>query len=141
MATPNPNTIPLPEALNPDSIDTIPVLAEVLSRLQNVSSDATTGATPSATPSQGAISAGVVTTKDLPTATDGLKHKLQKARSQVRELPDIQRSVKDQDEEIARLEEKIQRQKEVLEELRAVGENARKERAMKSEGKDGARQA
>jgi len=77
----------------------------------------------------------------LPTATDGLKHKLQKARSQVRELPDIQRSVKDQDEEIARLEEKIQRQKEVLEELRAVGENARKERAMKSEGKDGARQA
>ena len=135
MATPNPNTIPRPEALNPDSIDTLPVLAEILSRLQNLSSDTTTGATPSTTPSQGVASTGVITTKDLPTATDGLKHKLQKARGQVRELPDIQRSVKDQEEEIERLEERIRRQKEVLGQLRVVGESARRERELQVAGK------
>ena len=135
MATPNPNTIPLPDALNPDSIDTLPVLAEILSRLQNLSPEGTTGVTPSATPShsQGLLSSsGVISTKDLPTATDGLKHKLQKARGQVRELPDIQRSVKDQEEEIGRLEERIRKQKEVLEGLRAVGESARRGREMDS---------
>ena len=135
MATPNPNPIPLPEALNPDSIDILPVLAEILSRLQNLSSDTTTGATPSATPAQGATSTGVITTKDLPSATDELKHKLQKARSQVKELPDIQRGVKDQEEEIERLEKRIRRQKEVLENLRGVGESARRERELELAGK------
>ena len=57
---------------------------------------------------------------------------MQKARGQVRELPDIQRSVKDQEEEIGRLEERIRKQKEVLEGLRAVGESARRGREIDS---------
>ncbi|KAL1884113.1 hypothetical protein VTK73DRAFT_6782 [Phialemonium thermophilum] len=59
--------------------------------------------------------------KDIPTATDGLKHKLQRARVQIRELPDMGRTVSQQQEEIAELEGRIARQREVLRSLREVG--------------------
>jgi len=43
--------------------------------------------------------------------------------------------VKDQEEEIERLEERIRRQKEVLGQLRVVGESARRERELQVAGK------
>jgi predicted RNase H-like nuclease (RuvC/YqgF family) len=66
--------------------------------------------------------------KDIPPATDELKHKLQRARLQVKELPDVDRSVEEQAAEIKELEDKIRRQREVLVELKEVGLQAKRER-------------
>jgi hypothetical protein len=117
------SAIPLPEGLSADTVDTLPVLSAVLSRLQNLSAPptATSASPPTPSPSQAANGTGPLTIKDIPTATDQLKHKLQKARVQVKELPDIDRSIAEQEEEIRELEERIAKQRDVLETLRLAG--------------------
>jgi small-conductance mechanosensitive channel len=140
QATPPPASLfNLPDGLTPDSIDTLPVLSALLSRLQNPSSSAntasTSGSPPAASPSQLASSTGPLSIKDIPAATDELKHKLQRARVQVKELPDMDRSVEEQEVEIRELEEKIRRQREVLVGLREVGLQAKREREQR--GKEG----
>lgn len=57
---------------------------------------------------------------------------------QVKELPDMDRSVEEQEVEIRELEEKIRRQREVLVGLREVGLQAKreKERGGKEDGTD-----
>ncbi len=70
-------------------------------------SGAGTGTTPSqsATPNAGGTAnGGGISFKELPAATDNLKHKLQRARVAVRSLPDVSRSIKQQEAEIAELE-------------------------------------
>lgn len=47
-----------------------------------------------------------------------MKHKLQRARNQVRELPDMDRSVAEQNEEIRELESRIEKQRALLQRLR-----------------------
>jgi len=127
-----PSLLNLPEGLSPDSIDTLPVLSALLLRLQNPSSTAhtasTSGSPPAVSPSQLASGTGPLSIKDIPPATDELKHKLQKARIQVKELPDIERSVEEQEEEIRELEEKIKRQRDVLVGLRDMGLQSKRER-------------
>ena len=71
---------------------------------------------------------GALTLKDIPTATDELKHKLRKARVQVKELPDVQRSIAEQELEIRELEERIREQRRVLEGLRDMGMAARRDK-------------
>lgn len=61
----------------------------------------------------------------MPLATDGLKHKIQRARGEAKALPDMDRSIVEQEEELAELQEKIERQKEVLKMLADLGRNAR----------------
>jgi hypothetical protein len=119
----------LPTGLSADAIDVLPVLSSLLSRLQvpqNQTGASTAGSPPgptsSATPSQLVSSTGPLTIKDIPAATDGLKHRLQKARVAVKELPDLNRSLKEQEEEIRELEDKITRQREVLKSL-SIGRN------------------
>ncbi|KAK1766486.1 RNA polymerase II transcription mediator complex subunit 9-domain-containing protein [Phialemonium atrogriseum] len=68
-----------------------------------------------------AAAAGGLALKDVPTATDGLKHKLQRARARIRELPDMGRTVAQQEAEAAALEARIAAQREVLAALREVG--------------------
>ena len=117
-------TTTLPPGLNADAIDVVPVLSAILSRIPDlVSTPSTTtaGSPPAATPSQLTSVTGPLSRKDILPATDELKHKLQNARRQVKELPDIERSVAEQEEEIRELEEKIRKQREVLEGLREVG--------------------
>ena len=63
----------------------------------------------------------MLTLKDVPTATDALKHKLQRARTQIRELPDMDRTIAQQEEEMAELEGRIARQRDMLRALREVG--------------------
>jgi small-conductance mechanosensitive channel len=108
------------------------MLSALLSRLQNPSSTAHTasasGSPPAASPSQLASGTGPLSIKDIPSATDELKHNLQRARLQIKELPDMDRSVEEQEVEIRELEEKIRRQREVLVGLRDVGLQAKKER-------------
>ncbi len=122
----------LPEGLTPDSIDTLTILSAVLTRLQTPSNTSnlavsTAGSPPAASPSQ-LSSDGPLTIKDIPAATDGLKHNLQKARVLVKELPDMERSTVEQEEEMKELEEKIRKQRDVLEQLREVGVAMKRER-------------
>lgn len=68
-----------------------------------------------------------LTTKDVPAATDGLKHRLQKTKAQVALLPDMDRSIEEQEKEIGDLEEKIKEQRRVLEQLKAIGSRGKVE--------------
>jgi hypothetical protein len=122
-----PGLLHLPDGLSPDSIDTLPILSAILSRLQNPAATTSSTSPPSTSPSQLA-SGGSLAVKDIPAATDELKHKLQKARAQVKGLPDIDRTLAEQEEEIRELEGKIGKQRGVLEELKEVGLKAKRER-------------
>lgn len=110
----------LPPTLSPDDLDALSelsiVLAKVRAGLQS-SSGITTGATPGGPSSSGQQ----LSFKDVPGATDKLKHKLQHARAQVRALPDMDRSVEEQMTEIKELETRIQLQRALLEKLRENG--------------------
>ena len=133
---PQRSVLNLPEGLSPESIDTLPVLSAILSRLQTLSP--TTGTPAEASPSHHTGGTALLSIKDIPAATDDLKHRLQKARAQVKELPDIDRTLADQEEEISELQEKIRKQKEVLRGLREVGLAAKKEREERDKrGADG----
>jgi len=128
MSTPGQNLGPLPHGLSPDALDSLTGLTTILTRLRSTIQSSGTGGIAGATPgASGATpnTAGAsdpLSLKDVPTATDGLKHKLQKARIQVRELPDMRRTMTDQAREIARLEERIRLQRQVLEMLKKGGQ-------------------
>lgn len=76
---------------------------------------------------------GPLTLKDIPLATDSLKHKIQKARAEARALPDVDRSIEEQEEEMRELDEKIEKQKEVLKMLAELGKGVRDTRENKME--------
>lgn len=57
-----------------------------------------------------------------------MKHKIQKARAQVTQLPDMQRTIGEQEDEIKELEERIRNQRSVLENLKDVGLKAKTEK-------------
>lgn len=52
--------------------------------------------------------------KDLPTQTSSVKIRIQKARAVVEGLPDVQRSVEEQQREIAELEDRVARLRSVI---------------------------
>lgn len=112
----------LPATLSPDDLDALSelsiVLAKVRAGIQSSNGIATgTGATPGGANNQGQQ----LSFKDVPGATDGLKHKLQHARVQVRALPDMDRSIEEQNREIQELEARIEKQRALLETLREGG--------------------
>jgi hypothetical protein len=134
-----PSLFNLPEGLSPDSIDILPVLSAVLSRLKDPSTAtaSTSGSPPAASPSQLTSGSGPLTIKDIPAATDELKHKLHRAKLQIKELPDIDRTIQEQEEEIAEWEDKIRRQRETLEALKQVGLAAKMEREERTRAASG----
>lgn len=123
----------LPDSLSASNLDTIPVLTSILSRVQpptgNTSSTPLpqTGATPASSHlSQSQLrpdATGQLSIKDVPSATDGLKYRLQRARIEATKLPGIDMSIAEQEAEIRMWEEKIVKQREQLENLRKLGEN------------------
>lgn len=52
--------------------------------------------------------------KDLPTATSSVKIRIQKARGIVAGLPDVERSVEEQQSEIDELEDRVARLRSVI---------------------------
>ncbi|KAL0467946.1 RNA polymerase II transcription mediator complex subunit 9 domain-containing protein [Neurospora intermedia] len=87
---------------------------------------AVTGTTPLPIPSTtsnnpNATTAGSFSAKDLPQATDNLKHKLQRARQAVLTLPDMGRTITQQEKEIAELEERKRKQVAMLAKIRDEG--------------------
>ncbi|KAI9147717.1 hypothetical protein HJFPF1_12747 [Paramyrothecium foliicola] len=118
MAQPSP--LALPTAFSPDDLDALSELAVVLAKVRaglQSSAGLPTGATPGGPSSNGQQ----LSFKEVPGATDGLKHKLQHARAQVRTLPDMNRSIDEQKTEIKELEAKIEMQRALLERLREGG--------------------
>lgn len=64
---------------------------------------------------------GDITLRDFPASTDHLRLKLQEAKSVVLALPDMDKSVAQQELEIRQLEDRIRRQREQLAALRERG--------------------
>jgi hypothetical protein len=118
--TPQPLPLPLPEALNPDALDVLSELAQLLTRLRTLPTSSSTPQ-PQHTPTP-AKKTGELTLKEIPMATDALKHRFQRARNLIRTaLPDLDRGIPDQEAEIRALEARIDRQRDVLDKLREVG--------------------
>lgn len=147
-----PVPLPLPETLNPDALDVLSELANLLTRLRALPTTTTTtgsagpttaAATPSqpppqtqnlpgTTPTPSSSSAilrggsskpgGELSLKEIPAATDALKHRFRRARAVIgASLPDLDRGVHEQEVEIRALEARIARQRDALERLREVG--------------------
>ncbi|KAH7322806.1 RNA polymerase II transcription mediator complex subunit 9-domain-containing protein [Stachybotrys elegans] len=122
MAAAAPHALALPSTLSPDDLDALSELSIVLTKVRagiQSSNGITTGATPGGSNNAGA--GQQLSFKDVPGATDVLKHKLQHARKQVRALPDMSRSIDEQEAEIKELESRIERQKALLVRLREDG--------------------
>ncbi|KAK3321557.1 RNA polymerase II transcription mediator complex subunit 9-domain-containing protein [Apodospora peruviana] len=84
---------------------------------------AVTGTTPlpSGPSVPGNTTGGALSVKELPAATDNLKHKLQRARAAVKTLPDVGRSIAQQEIEIRELEDRRRKQIAMLTRLREKG--------------------
>ncbi|ETS83661.1 hypothetical protein PFICI_05537 [Pestalotiopsis fici W106-1] len=89
------------------------------------SSAAAAAAAAAATQSQGSSSnstaVGDISLRDFPASTDHLRLKLQEAKAVVLALPDMDKSVAQQEAEIRQLEDRIRRQHEQLAALREKG--------------------
>ncbi|KAK0713117.1 RNA polymerase II transcription mediator complex subunit 9-domain-containing protein [Lasiosphaeria miniovina] len=100
----------------------------------------TLGAMTGSTPLAGGIGAagsgtGMLSIKGLPAATDNLKHKLQRARALVKTLPDVGRSIAQQEAEISELEERRRRQVAMLARIKDEGlQFASAEQSTRDEG-------
>ncbi|CAM1504039.1 Fc.00g016300.m01.CDS01 [Cosmosporella sp. VM-42] len=112
-----PHPLALPPTFSPDTLDALTDLSIVLAKVRagiQSSTGITTGATPGGPSSNGQT----LSFKEVPGATDGLKHKLQRARAQVRVLPDMGRSIEEQTQEMKDLEKRIELQRALLQRLR-----------------------
>lgn len=120
----------LPPDLSPASFDTLPVLTSILTRLQtgiNSPSNTIASSSPAQNQSQPApidknpFSTAPLTIKDIPAATDDLKQRVRKARAHVAQLPDIGRTIAEQEHEIRKIEARIAEQRTALEQLKELG--------------------
>ncbi|KAI9834210.1 MAG: hypothetical protein M1819_003048 [Sarea resinae] len=115
---------PLPP---PQTFDILPPVHALLSRLLKASSSAPP---PTYTdPQQAGLEA-----QHLPTEAAAIKIRIQKARAAIESLPDMDRTVVEQEAEIRELEEKAKRQREVLAGLREKGAAAAAVGKRRSEG-------
>lgn len=71
--------------------------------------------------------------KDLPQAAVPIKLKIQKAKAAVSTLPDVERSIEEQEDEIQELQKRIGRLRGVLGELGRRASEGRREGDMKGE--------
>lgn len=132
----------LPDGLSADSIDTLTILSSILSRVDLSSKNpaaSTAGSPAAATPSQPPtdLHNGPLSVRDLPAATDELKHNLQRARMLVKQLPDLERNTQEQEEEMKGLEAKIKEQKAVLAQLMEMGVSAKIDKGRREQNSGG----
>lgn len=112
----------LPAGLSPDSIDVVSEAATIFARVQY------------ATAADAPDIANKIAPRDLPAATDPLKHKLQNARAALHTLPDITRTIPEQEAEIKLVQAKIERQRAALQKLKDFGLKFAAESAAKGDG-------
>ncbi|KAH8706490.1 RNA polymerase II transcription mediator complex subunit 9-domain-containing protein [Ilyonectria robusta] len=127
-----PHPLALPSTFSPDTLDALTELSLVLAKVR-AGIQSSSGITTEPAPGGGAGAPGgpTLSFKEVPGATDGLKHKLQRARAQVRALPDMDRTIGEQTEEIRDLETRIRTQRALLQRLRdeAAGREGKEEAA------------
>jgi cell division protein FtsB len=123
MAPSDPNALALPSNFSPDTIDVLTELSTVLTKVHAGLQSSTGLATDPATQTQAQQQQQQqqLSFKDVPGATDGIKHKLQRAREHVAALPDMGRTLAEQEEEMAQLRARMDRQRALLERLRDGG--------------------
>ncbi|KAF5668192.1 mediator subunit Med9 [Fusarium heterosporum] len=118
-SVPGPHPLALPSTFSPDTLDALSELSLVLARVRaGIQSSAGITTEPAPGTTGPSASGPTLSFKDVPGATDGLKHKLQRARAHARELPDMDRSIAEQDSEIRELEDRIEKQRALLQRLR-----------------------
>ena len=119
---PEPHPLALPPTLSPDTLDVLTHLSTVLSEVRTTLQTSTGLDTDSGVEKKdGSAPNGGLTFKDVTRASDGIKHKLQRAREQVRALPDMQRGIEEQEAEMKELEARIERQRALLRRLQEEG--------------------
>ncbi|EZF34422.1 Mediator of RNA polymerase II transcription subunit 9 [Trichophyton interdigitale] len=115
----------------PQTFDILPPLHALLARLlSNQSSSFATGQpgepglsqSTEQTPGGGIASLDGLDPKSLLTGASAVKIRIQKARNAVEEMPDIERTIAEQEEEIAMLEKRIRRLRGVLDDFRGRSE-------------------
>ncbi|KAF3906467.1 hypothetical protein ABW20_dc0106145 [Dactylellina cionopaga] len=106
LTTPSPPTFPPPE-----TFDFIPNTHDLLQRLLPPNSANNATQSTSLTPLE---------PKDVDAEASRIRIKIQKARAILNDMPDITRSIEQQEEEVKALEEKIRRQREVLGRIREL---------------------
>ncbi|EGD84698.1 hypothetical protein H112_08412 [Trichophyton rubrum D6] len=115
----------------PQTFDILPPLHALLARLlSNQSSSFATGQpgepglsqSTEQTPGGGIASLDGLDPKSLLTGASAVKIRIQKARNAVEEMPDIERTIAEQEEEIVMLEKRIGRLRGVLDNFRGRSE-------------------
>ncbi|KAF3926455.1 hypothetical protein AA313_de0206872 [Arthrobotrys entomopaga] len=105
----------LPSFPPPETFDFIPNTHDLLLRLLPPNAAAATAHSP---PTQ--VNHPPLEPKDVDAEASRIRIKIQKARTILNDLPDISRSIEQQEEEVKALEEKITRQREVLGRIREL---------------------
>ena len=95
----------------PQTFDILPPLHELLARIDHSSSDPLTA---SAQDTVSYTDSKPLEPRDFPNEVQTIKAKIRKALRELEKLPDMERSVEDQEAEIAEMELRIRKQKEVL---------------------------
>ena len=107
---------------SPQLFDILPALHELLARIDHAPSQ-TSIATSDLDTASSYAPVQPLDPKDLPTAILPLKAQMRKGLREIEKLPDVERSVQEQEEEIAELEARIWKQEEMLRSLaRSAGE-------------------
>lgn len=106
----------------PQTFDILPVVHELLARIDH-RQDLLDPAPDSDAADLGSLYADLppLEPKDLPTEVLQVKAKIRKALKELEKLPDMERSIADQEEEIKELEEREKKQREVLKQLQEWG--------------------
>ena len=108
-------------SLSPETLDIVPALYEILNRTLPPVPGATggqTGAAQPAFPGQQPLDIN-----QLNGEVSSIRARIRKARREIESLPGVERTVEEQEDEIAYLREKVRKQVEVLEGLRVKGED------------------
>ncbi|KAF2764854.1 hypothetical protein EJ03DRAFT_355400 [Teratosphaeria nubilosa] len=103
----------------PELFDILPQLHEILARIDHAPADGEQDSDDDL----GALynNKSPLDPKDLPAAVLPLKAQMRKAMKEIERLPDIDRSVEEQEEEIRELEERLRRQREMSRKMCDVG--------------------
>ncbi|KAK4896288.1 hypothetical protein LTR27_005810 [Elasticomyces elasticus] len=103
--------------------DILPALHEILARIEHNSQDAANAQSVLADGEIGINYTNLqpLDPKELPAAILPLKAQMRKGLKELEKLPDMDRLVEEQDEEIAELKMKIKRQEEVMREMDRMG--------------------
>lgn len=114
----------------PQTFDILPALHELLARIDHSATDPTTSLddqAPNDSEDIGALYSPLqpLEPKELPTEVLEIKRKIRKALKELERLPDMERSIDEQQEEIDALEGRIKRQGEMIARLAELAKGMR----------------